>query len=95
MCFEGRGSLRVRAAILSTQETLRIVRKLWDSWNGDELVLDQAAGVFAREGAGAFADDGAHFTIRGRFGLPPSPPRVASWRDLPSKTRAIAKIRRA
>ncbi len=55
------------------QESLRIVRKLWDSWNGDELVLDQAAGAFAREGAGAFADDGAHFTIRGRFGLPPSP----------------------
>lgn len=55
------------------QESLRIVRKLWDSWNGDELVLDQAAGAFAREGAGAFTDDGAHFTIRGRFGLPPSP----------------------
>ena len=28
---------------------------------------------FAREGAGAFADEGAHFTLRGRFGLPPSP----------------------
>ncbi|TCC41402.1 NtaA/DmoA family FMN-dependent monooxygenase [Kribbella speibonae] len=55
------------------QESLRIVRKLWDSWSGDELVLDQAAGAFAREGAGAFADDGPHFTVRGRFGLPPSP----------------------
>src|SRR4051794_4836054 len=55
------------------QESLRIVRKLWDSWTEDQLVLDQAAGVFAREGAGAFADEGAHFDIRGRFGLPPSP----------------------
>src|SRR3954471_6244871 len=26
------------------QESLRIVRKLWDSWTEDQLVLDQAAG---------------------------------------------------
>jgi FMN-dependent oxidoreductase (nitrilotriacetate monooxygenase family) len=55
------------------QESLRIVRKLWDSWSEDDLVLAQKAGVFAREGAGTFADKGDHFDIRGRFGLPRSP----------------------
>jgi FMN-dependent oxidoreductase (nitrilotriacetate monooxygenase family) len=55
------------------QESLRIVRKLWDSWSEDDLVLAQKAGVFAREGAGTFADKGDHFDIGGRFGLPRSP----------------------
>ncbi|MGZ0150863.1 NtaA/DmoA family FMN-dependent monooxygenase [Kribbella sp. WER1] len=55
------------------QESLRIVRKLWDSWTTDDLILNQTSGSFAREGAGAFADSGPHFDIRGRFGLPPSP----------------------
>jgi FMN-dependent oxidoreductase (nitrilotriacetate monooxygenase family) len=55
------------------QESLRIVRKLWDSWSEDDLVLAQKAGVFARKGAGTFADKGDHFDIRGRFGLPRSP----------------------
>jgi FMN-dependent oxidoreductase (nitrilotriacetate monooxygenase family) len=55
------------------QESLRIVRKLWDSWSEDDLVLAQKVGVFAREGAGTFADKGDHFDIRGRFGLPRSP----------------------
>jgi FMN-dependent oxidoreductase (nitrilotriacetate monooxygenase family) len=55
------------------QESLRIVRKLWDSWSEDDLVLAQKAGVFARKGAGTFSDKGDHFDIRGRFGLPRSP----------------------
>jgi FMN-dependent oxidoreductase (nitrilotriacetate monooxygenase family) len=63
-----RGDRYVRA-----QESLRIVRKLWDSWSEDDLVLAQKAGVFAREGAGTFADKGDHFDISGRFGLPRSP----------------------
>ncbi|MEU8222753.1 NtaA/DmoA family FMN-dependent monooxygenase [Kribbella sp. NPDC048915] len=71
--FRRGGYLDKADRYVRAQEALRVVRKLWDSWRGDDLVLDQAAGVFARGGAGAFADDGDHFTIRGRFGVPPSP----------------------
>ncbi|MFG1621862.1 NtaA/DmoA family FMN-dependent monooxygenase [Kribbella sp. NPDC049227] len=71
--FRRGGYLDKADRYVRAQESLRIVRKLWDSWSADDLVLAQAAGVFAREGAGAFADEGDHFSIRGRFGLPPSP----------------------
>jgi FMN-dependent oxidoreductase (nitrilotriacetate monooxygenase family) len=71
--FRRGGYLDKADRYVRAQESLRIVRKLWGSWTEDDLVLDQAAGVFAREGAGAFADEGDHFGIRGRFGLPPSP----------------------
>jgi FMN-dependent oxidoreductase (nitrilotriacetate monooxygenase family) len=71
--FRRGGYLDKADRYIRAQESLRIVRKLWASWSDDDLVLDQAAGVFAREGTGAFADDGAHFSIQGRFGLPPSP----------------------
>ncbi len=73
--FRRGGYLDKADRYVRAQESLRIVRKLWDSWTEDDLVLAQATGVFAREGAGAFADEGAHFDIRGRFGLPPSPQR--------------------
>jgi FMN-dependent oxidoreductase (nitrilotriacetate monooxygenase family) len=71
--FRRGGFLDKADRYVRAQESLRIVRKLWGSWSADDLVLAQAAGVFAREGAGAFADEGAHFDITGRFGLPPSP----------------------
>ncbi len=71
--FRRGGYLDKADRYVRAQESLRIVRKLWDSWTEDDLVLAQATGVFAREGAGAFADEGAHFDLRGRFGLPPSP----------------------
>jgi len=71
--FRRGGYLDKADRYVRAQESLRIVRKLWDSWSDEDLVLDQEAGVFAREGTGAFADDGAHFGIQGRFGLPPSP----------------------
>ncbi|GAB3815744.1 NtaA/DmoA family FMN-dependent monooxygenase [Kribbella italica] len=71
--FRRGGYLDKADRYVRAEESLRIVRSLWDAWRDDDLVLDQAAGVFAREGAGAFADDGDHFTIRGRFGLPRSP----------------------
>jgi FMN-dependent oxidoreductase (nitrilotriacetate monooxygenase family) len=71
--FRRGGYLDKADRYVRAQESLRIVRKLWDSWTADDLVLAQQAGVFAREGAGAFADEGPHFDVRGRFGLPPSP----------------------
>jgi FMN-dependent oxidoreductase (nitrilotriacetate monooxygenase family) len=70
--FRRGGYLDKSDRYVRAQEALRVVRKLWDSWDS-ELVLDQEGGVFAREGAGAFADEGSHFSIQGRFGLPPSP----------------------
>ncbi|WP_112249086.1 NtaA/DmoA family FMN-dependent monooxygenase [Kribbella monticola] len=71
--FRRGGFLDKADRYVRAQESLRIVRKLWNSWTADDLVLAQQAGVFAREGAGAFADEGPHFDVRGRFGLPPSP----------------------
>jgi FMN-dependent oxidoreductase (nitrilotriacetate monooxygenase family) len=71
--FRRGGYLERADRYVRAQESLRIVRKLWDSWSEDDLVLAQNAGVFAREGAGTFADKSDHFDIRGRFGLPRSP----------------------
>ncbi|MEV8374404.1 NtaA/DmoA family FMN-dependent monooxygenase [Kribbella sp. NPDC056861] len=71
--FRRGGYLDKADRYVRAQEALRVVRKLWDSWSDDELVLDQRGGVFAHEGAGAFADEGDHFAIKGRFGLPRSP----------------------
>lgn len=71
--FRRGGYLDKSDRYVRAQESLRIVRKLWDSWAADDLIADQVTGRFAREGAGAFADDGDHFRISGRFGLPPSP----------------------
>jgi FMN-dependent oxidoreductase (nitrilotriacetate monooxygenase family) len=71
--FRRGGYLDKADRYVRAEESLRIVRKLWDAWTDDDLVLAQAAGVFAREGAGAFADEGDHFDIHGRFGLPRSP----------------------
>ncbi|HWJ84664.1 MAG TPA: NtaA/DmoA family FMN-dependent monooxygenase [Cellulomonas sp.] len=55
------------------EETVALVRELWDSWAEDDLVIDKAAGVFARSGAGAFAHTGPQFDVSGRFGVPRSP----------------------
>ncbi|TCN40542.1 FMN-dependent oxidoreductase (nitrilotriacetate monooxygenase family) [Kribbella orskensis] len=71
--FRRGGYLDKADRYVRAEESLRLVRKLWDSWSEDDLVLAQAVGVFAREGAGVFTDEGAHFSIHGRFGLPRSP----------------------
>ncbi|QBS44060.1 NtaA/DmoA family FMN-dependent monooxygenase [Nocardia sp. CS682] len=53
-------------------EVVEVTRKLWDSWAADTLVIDRAAGVFARE-VPETRHRGAQFDIAGRFVLPPSP----------------------
>jgi len=55
------------------EETVALVRELWDSWAEDDLVIDKAAGVFARSRAGTFAHSGPQFDVSGRFGVPRSP----------------------
>ena len=55
------------------EETLATVRRLWDSWADDDLVLDKTTGTFARSGAGEFSHTGPQFDIAGRFGVPRAP----------------------
>ncbi|MFE9579786.1 NtaA/DmoA family FMN-dependent monooxygenase [Nocardia sp. NPDC006044] len=53
-------------------EVVEVTRKLWDSWAADTLVVDRAAGVFARE-IPETRHRGGQFDIAARFVLPPSP----------------------
>jgi FMN-dependent oxidoreductase (nitrilotriacetate monooxygenase family) len=53
---------------------LETVTELVDSWRGDEVVADAAAGRFlSRPDAGSFAHHDRHFDIEGRFSVPRSP----------------------
>jgi len=53
---------------------LRATWEIFDSWRGDEIVADQASGVFLADSeAGRFARRDAHFDISGRFNVPRSP----------------------
>jgi FMN-dependent oxidoreductase (nitrilotriacetate monooxygenase family) len=53
---------------------LRATWQIFDSWRGDEIVADQASGVFLADSeAGRFARRDAHFDISGRFNVPRSP----------------------
>ncbi|MGP2441715.1 NtaA/DmoA family FMN-dependent monooxygenase [Streptomyces sp. JW3] len=56
------------------KEFLATAGELFDSWQGDEIVADRAAGVFLRDAkAGAFVHEGRHFDIHGRFNVPRGP----------------------
>ena len=53
---------------------LQTTQELFDSWRGDEIVADNAAGVFLSDpNAGAFAHGDNHFDIHGQFNVPRSP----------------------
>ncbi|QFZ72084.1 NtaA/DmoA family FMN-dependent monooxygenase [Streptomyces fagopyri] len=56
------------------KEFLATANELFDSWHGDEIVADQAAGAFLRDTkAGSFVHHGQHFDIHGQFDVPRSP----------------------
>ncbi len=56
------------------KEFLATANELFDSWHGDEILADQAAGTFLRDAkAGAFVHQGHHFDIHGQFNVPRSP----------------------
>lgn len=56
------------------KEFLATATELFDSWQGDEIVADQASGTFLDDArAGAFAHRGQHFDIAGQFNVPRSP----------------------
>ncbi|ADP81814.1 NtaA/DmoA family FMN-dependent monooxygenase [Pseudofrankia inefficax] len=56
------------------EQFMRTTWELFDSWNGDEIAADKAAGVFLKDpAAGTFAHRDDHFDISGRFNVPRSP----------------------
>ena len=56
------------------EQFLRATWVLFDSWRGDEIVADKAAGQFLRDAdVGAFDHHVDHFDISGRFNVPRSP----------------------
>ncbi|MFE6337141.1 NtaA/DmoA family FMN-dependent monooxygenase [Streptomyces sp. NPDC057798] len=56
------------------KEFLATANELFDSWDGGEIIADQAAGVFLRDAkAGSFVHTGDHFDIHGQFNVPRSP----------------------
>ncbi|WP_449351912.1 NtaA/DmoA family FMN-dependent monooxygenase [Streptomyces shaanxiensis] len=56
------------------KEFLATTQELFDSWQGDEILADQASGVFLRDAkAGSFVHTGQHFDIHGQFNVPRSP----------------------
>lgn len=56
------------------KEFLATTRELLDSWQGDEILADQASGAFLSDAkAGSFVHTGQHFDIHGRFNVPRSP----------------------
>ncbi|MDV8070536.1 NtaA/DmoA family FMN-dependent monooxygenase [Rhodococcus sp. IEGM 1366] len=56
------------------EETVALVREIWDSWRSDDIVADKDSGRFlARAEAGEFAFHGSQFDVNGRFTVPRSP----------------------
>ncbi|GAA0909018.1 NtaA/DmoA family FMN-dependent monooxygenase [Streptomyces thermoalcalitolerans] len=56
------------------KEFLATANELFDSWRGDEILVDQDTGTFLRDAkAGAFVHTGRHFDIHGQFNVPRSP----------------------
>ena len=56
------------------EETVALVREIWDSWHSDDIVADKDSGRFlARPEAGEFAFHGSQFDVSGRFTVPRSP----------------------
>ncbi len=54
-------------------EFVDVATALWDSWEDDALVLDEATGIFADPGRVHRIDhDGEHFTVRGPLNTPRS-----------------------
>ncbi|MFE9612430.1 NtaA/DmoA family FMN-dependent monooxygenase [Streptomyces sp. NPDC006012] len=72
--FRRGGFLPQQERYSRAKEFLATANELFDSWHGDEILADQAAGTFLRDAqAGAFVHRGRHFDIHGRFNVPRSP----------------------
>ncbi|MCO1653661.1 NtaA/DmoA family FMN-dependent monooxygenase [Pseudonocardia humida] len=72
--FRRGGFLAQDQRYVRAREFLAATATLFDSWSGDEIVADQASGVFLRDpDAGRFAVHSTQFDISGRFAVPRSP----------------------
>ncbi|MFJ8158987.1 NtaA/DmoA family FMN-dependent monooxygenase [Streptomyces sp. NPDC094468] len=72
--FRRGGFLPQEERYLRAKEFLATANELFDSWHGDEILADQAAGAFLRDArAGSFAHRGPQFDIHGQFNVPRSP----------------------
>ncbi|AOR30639.1 F420-dependent methylene-tetrahydromethanopterin reductase [Streptomyces fodineus] len=72
--FRRGGFLPQQERYSRAKEFLATANELFDSWRGDEILADQAAGIFLKDAkAGAFVHRGQHFDIHGRFNVPRSP----------------------
>lgn len=72
--FRRGGYLQHADRYIRAEETVEVVRRLWDSWHSDDIAADKASGRFLRRpDAGNFEYHGNQFDIRGRFTVPRSP----------------------
>ncbi|MFC8671952.1 NtaA/DmoA family FMN-dependent monooxygenase [Streptomyces griseorubiginosus] len=72
--FRRGGFLPQQERYSRAKEFLATTQELFDSWQGDEILADQASGVFLRDAkAGSFVHTGQHFDIHGQFNVPRSP----------------------
>jgi FMN-dependent oxidoreductase (nitrilotriacetate monooxygenase family) len=72
--FRRGGYLPQDARYSRAKEFLAATVELFDSWHGDELVVDKSAGVFLGDAqAGSFRHHGEQFDIAGQFNVPRSP----------------------
>ncbi|MFF7047086.1 NtaA/DmoA family FMN-dependent monooxygenase [Streptomyces griseorubiginosus] len=72
--FRRGGFLPQQERYSRAKEFLATTQELFDSWQGDEILADQASGVFLRDAkAGSFVHTGRHFDIHGQFNVPRSP----------------------
>ncbi|MFF7757698.1 NtaA/DmoA family FMN-dependent monooxygenase [Streptomyces griseorubiginosus] len=72
--FRRGGFLPQQERYSRAKEFLATTQELFNSWQGDEILADQASGVFLRDAkAGSFVHTGQHFDIHGQFNVPRSP----------------------
>ncbi len=72
--FRRGGVLPQEARYERARTFLHTAWELFDSWHGDEIVVDQESGTFlADPHPGRFAHHDAHFDIAGQFDVPRSP----------------------
>ncbi|MFC5906143.1 NtaA/DmoA family FMN-dependent monooxygenase [Streptacidiphilus monticola] len=72
--FRRGGFLPAEERYARAKNFLTAAQVLFDSWDGGEILADQAAGRFLRDArAGAFRHRDQHFDIHGQFNVPRSP----------------------
>jgi FMN-dependent oxidoreductase (nitrilotriacetate monooxygenase family) len=72
--FRRGGYLDRKDRYVRAREIIDVARKLWDSWDEDDFVVDRESGIFGRSDAvGRVRHSGEQFDIDAAFGVPRSP----------------------